>query len=409
MLQGLMGDSAPAPLIELWRRVVEDGSGKWRSSLRERDVAWAIECGMAALLSEALEPGQLSEPLEVRLRAADRWAWLRHADSLEAALEILDGCAGRVPSLTLLKGLSIGPEHYPSPHQRFLGDLDLLVPPDSLEEILGIFEKLGYAISKPSRRDLSHHHFPPLQHPRTGVWVELHTGLFPASQGFDRAGPFSAHQVLAEQRRSELEGRAVFRLSPELQVVYIASHWAHDFAPATGPRGLLDMLLLLRAEADSLDWDRIVSWLEDRRIAAHLQLMLSCLAAWELLEVPPKLRDHWQQLSVLEPTALQVLVGMAERYQVRGAMAGVPDLLAAKRDREPLGATPSGTFRSRFETLGTALITRNLRGLLPILDTIPWNALLDPRPSLSRRLLISWCRFFPPGDPNRFVPSWIGN
>jgi len=407
MFRGSASDLASPPLIELWRQIVEQDAARRRLGLGERDLAWAIESGMAALLADTIEPGELEEPLEARLRAADRWARFRYADSIAAALEILDGCAGRVPPLTLLKGLSIGPERYPAPYQRFLGDLDLLVPPEALPEILAVFEELGYAISDHSPDDRNHHHLPALRHPHTDVWVELHTELFPASQGLDHAGPFAAPTVLAERRRSELEGRTVFRLSPELQTVYTASHWALDFTPAAGARGLLDMLLLMRAEADSLDWNRIASWLEDRRIAAHLQVMLSCLEGWGLLEVPTKLRDHWQRVAVLEPAALEILVGMAERYQLRGAMAGVPVIESARRKHDPHGTTPSGTFRSRFETLRSVLVTRNLRGLLPILDTIPWYALIDPRPSLRKRLLVSWCRLFPPGDPDRFVPSWI--
>jgi hypothetical protein len=397
MLRGSARPAAP-PLIELWRGLVSDAPAKLAPSLRESEVAWAIQTGMAALLVDAVDLDDWPEDLAARLLAAERWARLRHADSLATALELLDSCADRAPPLTLLKGISIGPERYPQAYQRFLGDLDLLAPRESLDAVLGVLDALGYAPDGESPEDFSdHHHLAPLRHPRTGVWVELHTELFPASAGFAETGPFSPREVLAERRRSTLEGRAVFRLSPELQVVYIASHWAHDFSAATGARALLDMLLLLRQEADTLDWQRILGWLEDRRIAAHLQLMLRCLEAWELLEVPQELRKHWERVAVLEPAAVEVLVGMAERYQVRGAMAGVREL----RRGPPDG--PIGTLRSRLATLRSALATRNLRGLLPILDTLPWTALLDPTPSLLKRLLVRWCRLFPPGDPDRFV------
>jgi hypothetical protein len=397
MLRGSAPPAAP-PLIELWRGLVSDAPAKLASSLGESEIAWAIESGMAALLVDAVDLGQLPEDLAARLSAAERWARLRHADSMVTVLELLDGCADRAPPLTLLKGISIGPERYPRAHQRFLGDLDLLAPREALEPILGVLGELGYAPASESQEDFSdHHHLAPLRHPRTGVWVELHTELFPTSAGFGAAGPFSPREVLAERRHSTLAGRDVFRLSPELQVVYIASHWAHDFSAATGARALLDMLLLLRQEADRLDWDLILGWLTDRRIAAHLQLMLRCLEAWELLEVPAKLRDHGERIEVLEPAALEVLVGMAERYQVRGAMAAVPELRRGPPDGQ------IGTLRSRLATLRSALATRNLRGLLPILDTLPWTALLDPTPSLRKRLLIRWCRLFPPGDPDRFV------
>jgi len=140
-------DDAPPPLIELWRQLIVGGQEGGPIPLGQQDVAWVIETGMAALLFDALDPGQLPEPLGTRLRAANLWARVRYADSLAAALEIIDGCVGHVPPLTLLKGLSIGPERYPAPHHRFLGDLDLLTPRDTLRETLSVFTKLGYATS----------------------------------------------------------------------------------------------------------------------------------------------------------------------------------------------------------------------------------------------------------------------
>jgi hypothetical protein len=359
---------------------------------------------MAPLLVDYLDPGPLAESLKERLQAADLWARYRSAENLAAALEIFDACKGQVPPLTLLKGLSIGPERYPAPHYRFLGDLDLLVPEEALRETQRVLETLGYVASRSAFDGESDHHLPALRHPRTGVVVELHRGLFSSRHGFDREGPFAARRVLAERRPSELEGRQVFRLSPELQVVYTASHWALRFSPAAGPRGLLDMLLLLRGEGDSLDWHRIVDWLEDRRIAAHLQLMIHCLNAWGLVEIPPQLGARPERLEILEPQVLEILMGMTERYQLRGVMAGVPDLVERKRVRTPCGASPSGTLRSRLQTLRTALVMRNLSGLVLLLDRMSWDALIKPDPSLRRRLLISWCRIFPPGSLGRRRP-----
>ncbi|MBW2499650.1 MAG: nucleotidyltransferase family protein, partial [Deltaproteobacteria bacterium] len=168
----------PPPLIGLWRQVALGGRGKGQISLGERDVAWAIETGMAPLLVDYLDPGPLAESLKERLQAADLWARYRSAENLAAALEIFDACKGQVPPLTLLKGLSIGPERYPAPHYRFLGDLDLLVPEEALRETQRVLETLGYVASRSAFDGESDHHLPALRHPRTGVVVELHRGLF---------------------------------------------------------------------------------------------------------------------------------------------------------------------------------------------------------------------------------------
>src|SRR5262245_60059198 len=248
----------------------------------------------------------------VRLRAADRWAQVHHADMLEAAVEFVDSCADRAPPLTLLKWISIWGEYYPKPHQRVHGDLDLLVEPEDAPAMAAALAELGYRLGEgpPERDYTAHHHLRPVYHPRTKVAVEVHTALFPPGKGFGTSSPFSPDRVRAERRASTLEGRRVYRLSAELQVPYIATHWALDFLPTAGARSLLDMMLLLRAAADRIDWTRLLGWLEDRRVASYLHVMLSYLEARDLVEVPPALCGDWKRVAVLPPVTLRILTGI---------------------------------------------------------------------------------------------------
>jgi Uncharacterised nucleotidyltransferase len=47
---------------------------------------------------------------------------------LEAVGEIIEACRGRVPTLVLLKGMSIAEQFYPESHLRLMRDVDFLVP-----------------------------------------------------------------------------------------------------------------------------------------------------------------------------------------------------------------------------------------------------------------------------------------
>ena len=395
-------------LIALWQSVAFVHPFALGRPLGEAEIAWAIQAGMGPLLHAATReaPERVPEALAPRLEGADRWARVQSADALDAAAEIIDRCADRASPLTLLKGISICGQYYPSPHQRFLGDLDLLVEPEDVPAVTGALDELGYQPPEaaPVRDYTAHHHLRPVLHPRTKVCVELHTGLFPPSQGLDR-GPFSPAALRGERRPSTLDGRPVFRLSPELQIPYIASHWALDFVPAAGARALLDMVLLLRGEADRLDWARLLGWLEDPRIAAHLQLMLSYLEARELVELPPELRADWRRVAVLNPLALRILTGMVDRYQVRGLMQRVPSIARSGLRESPSGVAARGRFRSRLGTLREAVASGNFRGLLLILDTITWERFLVRPRSAWNLLLVPWCLLFPPGDPDRFLPG----
>jgi hypothetical protein len=399
----------PAPLIALWQAIALGHPFAPGRVLGKSDLDWVIETGMAPLLyavtretPEILPPG-----LEPRLRAAERWARLRSAETLEAVAQFADRCTERAVELTLLKGISTCGEYYAVPYQRFLGDVDLLVDPGDVPTASAVLGELGYRIPE-SVRTLDydgHHHLPPACHPDTGVCVELHTDLFPPEAGLNREGPFARSRVRREQRPATLDGRAVLRLSPELQLLYTASHWALDFVAAPGARALLDATLLIRAEGERLDWGRVLGWLDDPRIAAHLQLMLGYLEARGLVPKPPGLGAAGERLSVLSPRALRVLAGMIDRYQVRGTMRHVREIrVVASRDRA--NVVPSaGTLRSRLRTLRMAVAGRNVSGLLPILDSALWNTLLERPRSTRSRALASWGLVFPPGDPERFSPS----
>src|SRR5262245_7764161 len=372
----------PPALLLLWRAFLAGRPFAPAQALREAEISWAIEAGMGPLLYAAAQeaPGSVPEALAARLKAADRWARIQYADMLEAATAIVDRCADRAPPITLLKGISIGAAPYPQPHQRVLGDLDLLVEPEDAPTVATALAELGYRPPEgPPQLDYAtHHHLQPVCHPRTKVVIEVHTALFPPGKRLGTAGPFSPDHVRAERRASKLEGRPVFRLSAELQVPYIATHWALDFVPTAGARALLDMILLLRGVGDRIDWERVLGWLADRRIAAHLHLMLSCLESRGLLELAAPLRSEWRRVAVLPPVVLRILMGMVDRYQVRGLMRSVAPLPDPNTEDANFAAT--GTLRSRLRTLRAALATGNLRGLWLPFDLTAWEKLLSQPP-----------------------------
>jgi hypothetical protein len=333
------------------------------------EVDWAIQAGMGPLLHAEAErrPDLLPAALAARVRAADRLARVRSADRLEAAGEILDRCGQRAGPITLLKGISIATEHHGRPHHRAMGDIDLLVEVEGVGVLESVLAGLGYrALGGAPPVDYSrHHHRPPVVHPRTDVRVEVHTALFPPDSGWLERPPFSPSSVRSELRPGQLEGRAVCRLSPELQLVYIATHAALELNPAVGARALLDGLLLLRNA--SLAWERVCGWLDDRRIAAHLQLVTGYLERRGL--VPPDavsgVRDR---LSALSSVELRVLDRIVDRHLVRGL---------------PLADRFGANNRS-----------------------VVWTTLLSAPSSPWSFFRLAWNLLFPPAHPDRFQPRY---
>jgi hypothetical protein len=332
------------------------------------ETDWAIQAGMGPLLHAQSErqPDLLPAPLAARVRAADRLARMRSAEHLEAAGEILDRCAERAGPITLLKGISIATEHHRRPHDRAMGDIDLLVEEGGVGELESALAELGYRVAgvMPGLDYATHHHRPPLVHPRTDVHLEVHTALFPPESGLLDRPPFSPSSVRAELRPGTLAGRAVCRLSPELQLAYIASHAALALHPAVGARALLDSLLLLHNTGASLAWDRLGGWLEDRRIAAHLQLVTGYLERRGLLAAEAGIARIRARLDVLAPVELRVLDGIVDRHLVRG---------------QPLA--------DRFGAHTRSIVWKTLIAA----PGSPWN--------FAR---VAWNLLFPPSHPDRF-------
>jgi len=364
-----MGTRAGRPLLVALFDAAQGRAFDPELPIPASEVAWAIQVGMGPLLQAALErrADLLPDALAARVRAADRLARIATAERLEAAAEILDRCGDRVGPVTLLKGISICSEHYARPHERAMGDIDLLVAPEDVAVLEAALAELGYQPTgaEGDRDYAAHHHARPRLHPRSGVSVEVHRGLFPA--GWTGQGPFCEASVRAEQRPGEFAGRPVRRLSPELQIVYIATHAALGFHPAAGARALLDALLLLHRAPESLASERVWSWLGDRRIAAHLQLLTTTLERAGLVPGHAALARIQPRLAALGRFELHILTRMIDRHQLRGL---------------PLGDRLGADNRA-----------------------IVWHALLAAPGSPWNLARIPWQLLFPPSRSDRFRPS----
>jgi Uncharacterised nucleotidyltransferase len=157
-------------------------------------VAWAVQTGMGPLFYRAIKenPEHSASPQWHALRAADLTARLLVGNQLEAMEEIVDGCAGRVPPLTLLKGISIGEQYYPEPHLRLMRDLNFLVDRESLPRVKSILQKLGYRQRYDDFLYEGHHHAAPFFHEDKRVWIEVHHALVSPKKGLARSACFSA-------------------------------------------------------------------------------------------------------------------------------------------------------------------------------------------------------------------------
>jgi hypothetical protein len=304
------------------------------------------------------------------LLSADLTAQVRFGNLCEVADEVVEACQRTGVRPTLLKGISISHQHYPIPHLRPMGDLDILVPESDLELVESALLRGGLVRMPDQVRTAGSHHGIPLCHPKRDVWVEIHSALFPKGSDLSSSALFSPAQIAAHSIVSTFLGRPVYRLTDELQLVYTASSWIRDLSSnqfhASLVLPLLDAVYLLKASGKSFDWDRLLAGLDGNELpAASLYIMLAYLSE-----------------RGLAASVSPVLARIASRQRIVGEWERkIIDFLL---DTYLVGGRPF----TRFFTEWSALIVL--------------NTLLERGPRLRKLFALPWNVVFPPSLPNRY-------
>jgi hypothetical protein len=200
-------------------------------------------------------------------------------------------------------------------------DIDILVPEASVPEVQATLRGLGYCDRPDIRVRRYEHHAAPLVHAATGIWVEVHHRLFPPGACGDGVDPFGPERVARALRASTFHGRPVGRLSDELQIPYLASHWAlspYRIYNGGAVAGLLDVVHVL-TRAHAIDWDDVLAGLQDSTASGHLYLLLGYLSRSRLADLPNGVLErlgHMQRS--LGAVGCLILHRIVDRYVVEG-------------------------------------------------------------------------------------------
>lgn len=292
---------------------------------RDRELRWVMDAGLGPMLYFAVQDHFERVPAAWRdvLLSSDLTAQVRHAAVIDTANQVIDACTELGIPLTLLKGISISDQYYPAGHLRPMGDIDILVPSEACDAVESALLRIGYRPDATHPRNGDMHHLPPLLEPERKVWVELHTSLFPRYEELSKANLFASSPVFMAPI-SVFQTRSVRRFTDELQLAYIASSWMRDLT-LSGVQpcflaSLFDAVYLLKASAIRLDWNKLLSSLDDDTAAASLYVTLGFISRHGLCTVP---REAFSFLR-----ANQRLVG---RLQIRAIHAMLNNCLVGGR------------------------------------------------------------------------------
>jgi hypothetical protein len=359
--------SGPA-LIRLLHAAGQDRADLSLGDFSANEIRWAVATGLGPWLLRctARDPEAKASSLWPLVHGADLTARMIVADQLDTLEEIVVECEGHVPPLTLLKGISVCERYYPAPHLRAMGDLDILVDPGDVAAVESRLLGLGYRRDSPLEDWAMSHHTAPLIHPDRRVWVEIHHRLMPPTSHIGADPAFDLDTVAAARRPSTFRGRPVHHLSPDMELVYFATHWGYWLRPTRAMFGVLDVIRLLGAEP-TLSWEAVFGRLRGSVAAMHVYLLLSYLHRRGLARIEGDLlRDLFRYQTVLGRINLATLHVLVDQYVIGG---------------RPFGPIVS---RQRFDTIWTTLVVPR-RPALNLLATV--LKLLPLVPRLVRRLL----------------------
>jgi hypothetical protein len=310
-------------LIALLQAATQGRNDLTLSAFHVDRIRWAVRTGLGPLLLSTTTVDSAAEhsPLSPLLQGANLTAQVLSGEQFDAMCDILDACHGRGPSVTLLKGISIAEQYYPAPHLRPMRDLDFLVDAAAIPLVESLLCQLGYRQQSHLPQEFydTHHHCMPFVHPQRGVWVEVHRGLFPSGSNVGMTRVFSHEHLMSQLLPSAFRGRPVTRLSDALQIVYIAAHWAFAFKSIGGMLAMLDLIYLLKHTKEAIHWDTIFDWIEGSVVATHLYLMLTYLAKYHLIDIPPeRLHELSLRQGFFGTLNLNMLHTLIDRYIVDG-------------------------------------------------------------------------------------------
>ena len=247
-------------------------------TVNSKTAEWAINTGLAAIVADFSDHRLVNNSLLELLTSSKLTSQFWTQTQLEAAKIIIKELNKKNIRPTLLKGISINTQLYSRPYYRAMSDIDILVNSSEIVSTELILSMLGYEQRSTYSKEFyqTHHHTMPWQHSKNEIWLEIHKGLFPDSAINSNGIAFKLKTIHDERIKDDFFGFDVYRLSYELQIVYIASHWAQSFKQVGGVFALIDTALIINQNY-KLDWEKIIYWANESNIANYCYLVLQYL------------------------------------------------------------------------------------------------------------------------------------
>ena len=262
-------------------------------------VAKAVDQAVVGLVYQSLQAlpaGTVPTAVLTPLRAASQRAARFNLALVKELTTILAALNNAAIPVIVLKGAYLAQAIYPQLHLRQMGDLDLLVPKERVEEAYTLLQTLDYNYydDNSSMVDLEDrpleikinlnegHHLTPLYKDPGLPLVELHWTLCDPEEarGFDLAAVWQRAQP------ASFLGAAALVLAPEDLILHLCHHAAYHHQFDMGLRGLMDISRVVHRFGPQIDWGALQRTAEDWGWQRGVYLTLALTHAMFDLSLP---------------------------------------------------------------------------------------------------------------------------
>ena len=219
--------------------------------------------------------------------------------------------AAGIPYL-VLKGPVLAASVYPDRAARTMTDLDLLIAEEEMGRAMEVLETIGYRVpAEFAGTELEAGDAPPLVHDeRGGLVLELHSMLDSLPE--ERAA--LAAMLPAARPASVGHGLLLPTLERDEFFAHVVTHLSKHHRFEGELRSLLDVSLLLHAEAGTLDWETLDGEWQRRGIAEWIVLTVTLAHLLLRSPMPALYRDRLLSNEALSIAAEQLWI--VQKYRL---------------------------------------------------------------------------------------------
>ncbi len=278
----------PKPMSEVVCFLASICTDAGNTSLSEKTINWLIQTKLAAAVLYYTPEKDIPPVFVSQLKAEELSAKFWYQSQFSSAMALIAELNAHNITPTLLKGLSVSTQYYPEPYFRAMRDIDLLVTPQDIEQVEKLMPHLDYVQRSNESESFykSHHHTMPWQHTKNETWFEIHKKLFSNSLPHYSETIFGIDSIHKNKYPDTLQYKDktlnVYRLDPELQLVYITAHWARSFKRTGGLFAFIDTALIINKA--TIDWEKLYKLSNDPYIANYIFILFSLLIKHRLVK-----------------------------------------------------------------------------------------------------------------------------